>query len=236
MSRSGKSTWEIIDGLRTLIFPQVCIMCESINASICNSCLSVWDAPARKLAFEYVPTYAVVTYNQQVSSVVLKAKEERNKSAQLLIAGAITLSMEALVTSLSFNLTTPEKALLVPIPSSRQAIRRRGESFLHPIMNTVMGLIKEKSKFSQLDLHWADLLKHQRRVRDQAGLTSTERAENLSGAFSVLDDPQCPVILVDDVVTTGSTLKNAVKAFEERKMTVLGAITACASAHQLLIR
>jgi hypothetical protein len=31
-------------------------------------------------------------------------------------------------------------------------------------------------------------------------------------------------------------LKNAIDALRERKMTVLGAVTACASAHQLLIR
>ena len=45
-----------------------------------------------------------------------------------------------------------------------------------------------------------------------------------------------PIIIVDDVVTTGATLSSAYMALRERKMTVLGASTACASAHQLLIR
>ncbi|MFM8752799.1 MAG: phosphoribosyltransferase family protein [Actinomycetota bacterium] len=45
-----------------------------------------------------------------------------------------------------------------------------------------------------------------------------------------------PIIVVDDVLTTGATLRNAILALNERKMTVLGAATACASAHQLLIR
>jgi len=42
--------------------------------------------------------------------------------------------------------------------------------------------------------------------------------------------------IIDDVITTGSTLREAVLALKERNLTVLGAATACASQRRLLIR
>ncbi|MFM8235920.1 MAG: phosphoribosyltransferase family protein [Actinomycetota bacterium] len=41
---------------------------------------------------------------------------------------------------------------------------------------------------------------------------------------------------MDDVITTGSTIREAVRALKERNLTVLGAATACASQRRLLIR
>ena len=221
----------VIEGLRTLVFPEICIMCESANAMICESCNLYWIAPARKVHFDIVPTFSVVEYNQEVSSAILKAKEERNRSAQKLVANAIHRGVGALLAE-----TGTSQFALVPIPSSRIALRKRGESFLHPIMNRTIECEKRKSRTSKTNWQWVDLLKYRKEVRDQAGLSSYERNENLKGAFSASYDPQCPVILVDDVITTGATLKNAVGACRERNMTVLGAVTACASPYQFLIR
>ena len=103
-------------------------------------------------------------------------------------------------------------------------------------MNRVIELDCQSKTDNRTVGQWAELLSYRKKVRDQATLTSLERQENLRSAFTVSHYLDCPVILVDDVVTTGATLKNAIDALRERKMTVLGAVTACASAHQLLIR
>ena len=102
------------------------------------------------------------------------------------------------------------------------------------ILKKVKTLALEKGNNWQ----WKELLYHRRKVRDQAGLSSRQKIENLQGVFQVKSSsfPDIPIILVDDVITTGSTLKNAILALNERKMTVLGVATACASPHQLLIR
>jgi predicted amidophosphoribosyltransferase len=88
------------------------------------------------------------------------------------------------------------------------------------------------------DWIWKEILIHTKRVRDQAKLNSRERSQNLRGVFTVRDGvfAERPIVVVDDVITTGSTLRNAILALNESKMTVLGAATACASAHQFLIR
>ena len=222
---------KIFEGLKTLLFPQICIMCGKTNEDICRSCLQKWSGMAQKIRFDLVPTFSTVAYDGEISTVVIKAKEERNRIARDLLAQAITRSLVSLREAIYTN-----QYLLVPIPSSKQAIKRRGESFLHPIMNRVIELDCQSKTDNRIVGQWAELLSYRKKVRDQATLTSLERHENLRSAFKVSRFLDCPVILVDDVVTTGATLKNAIDALRERKMTVLGAVTECASAHQLLIR
>jgi len=228
-----ESSWlsDAFSGLRSLVFPSICVMCESYAADICDQCNLQWSKPPHLLRFDDVPTSSVVAYSTQVSSVVLKAKEDGNRVARRLIAETMYRSIDLIVKK------SPQLPLLiVPIPSSRRAIRQRGESFLHPIMNRVVELLQSNEGGKISNWHWTELLTYRRKVRDQAGLSSVERSANLNSAFRVDHYLDTPVILVDDVVTTGATLNNAINAFRERKMTVLGAVTACASAHQLLIR
>lgn len=218
---------DIFRGLSTLVFPQICIMCDEQPGDICRPCHSSWISPPCKTRLGNVPIYFVATYDSRVSRVILKAKEERNRCAQRIVAEALYRSIQAL------KATNFDDFVLVPIPSSTQATRRRGEAFLHPILSRV--LIHAKTNGEHWS--WHELLIHKKKVRDQAGLNSQQRRENLEDVFKVRDGiyESRPIIVVDDVMTTGSTLWNAISALNERKMTVLGAVTACASSHHLLI-
>jgi len=245
----------VLSGLKTLVFPELCIMCRQEFAEICSFCLSRWQKPAEQLRFAVAPTYSVIPYCEEVSSIVLLAKEERNKVAQKLIAQALLRSITELL-----KRSATESCLLIPIPSSRQAERKRGQSFLHPILNKVIESQEASPELSDQEWSWRELLRHKRRVRDQAGLSSAARAKNMDSVFDVIPHYRSqssrstsgstsgltgglrgklfdlPLVVVDDVITTGATLNNAIEALRERKMTVLGAATACASAHQFLIR
>jgi predicted amidophosphoribosyltransferase len=60
-------------------------------------------------------------------------------------------------------------------------------------------------------------LRHSRAVTDQVGLTHEQRARNLAGALVVRPTATArlalrPVVLVDDVMTSGATLADAARA------------------------
>jgi predicted amidophosphoribosyltransferase len=77
---------------------------------------------------------------------------------------------------------------------------------------------------------------HTRKVRDQSQLNLRDRSDNISGALSVAPDfisqictgntgPK--IIVIDDLITTGATLAEAIRALRTAGFTVLGAVTSC---------
>ena len=67
-------------------------------------------------------------------------------------------------------------------------------------------------------------------VRDQSGLDARARQANLAGGFRLRGRlPDRPVVLVDDLVTTGSSLTEAARVLRRAGVAVLGAATVAAT-------
>ena len=75
----------------------------------------------------------------------------------------------------------------------------------------------------------ARLLVPARAVADQSGLTTGQRARNLSGALRGVGVPGSPVVVVDDVMTTGATLVEAARALSAQGHLVVGAAVVAAT-------
>ena len=154
---------------------------------------------------------------------MLLAKENGYVAAQKFFATALAISIN------HFNLNYPIS--IVPIPSQRKSIRRRGFDSMKEIARFILQDPNLKSK-----IEIVNLLELTRQVADQSSLSERERYQNLDKAFRVKSGIKSKVIIViDDVVTTGSTLREAVRALKERNLTVLGAATACATQRRLAI-
>lgn len=91
--------------------------------------------------------------------------------------------------------------LVVPVPLHPGKLKARGYN-----QSSLLGEVLSRKLLLPLGDR---LLVKERETRDQTGLTRKERWENLKGAFRV-DKPQQvrgkSVLLVDDILTTGSTV------------------------------
>ncbi len=95
-----------------------------------------------------------------------------------------------------------QSALFVPIPLSRQRQRERG-------YNQVARILEHTS----IPTHTSLLLERTKNTTPQTKLERSERLQNIRGAFKVnkimLAEDCEIVVLLDDVCTTGATLKEA---------------------------
>jgi predicted amidophosphoribosyltransferase len=117
---------------------------------------------------------------------------------------------------------------LVAIPSRRSATRKRGRNFLSEITSEVARVSDKRISFID-----TQLLVHSRSVKDQSALNSKQRLSNISGALFVPSKFKArigtgnigPLIIVDDLITTGATLAEAIRALRAAGFEVKGAVT-----------
>ena len=112
---------------------------------------------------------------------------------------------------------------IVPVPLYKTKFRERGynqSEYLCKGLNNVLNIEIVN-----------DLVNRTRHTRSQTKLTLAERVENVREAFeinkkfrgSIVDKK---IILVDDVITTGSTLNEVIKELREEKVSIIFIITA----------
>ena len=98
--------------------------------------------------------------------------------------------------------TIADYSLIVPVPLHPKRLRERG-------FNQALILAREVSKRFSLPLEFLALERH-KFTEPQVHLSKEQRLENVRGAFAVRKNKRIEgqrVILVDDVYTTGSTIK-----------------------------
>ncbi|WP_292832248.1 phosphoribosyltransferase family protein [Microbacterium sp.] len=103
-------------------------------------------------------------------------------------------------------------AVVVPVPSSASAMRRRG----YPTAE----LLARRG-----GLQPVRLLSGTGAPADQRGLGRTDRERNVAGTLRARGCAGARVVIVDDVVTTGATLREAARALEAAGACVIGAAT-----------
>lgn len=160
-----------------------------------------------------IPIYSGSRLNPEISHLALRAKEDNDLLARKFLARLIIDAME---------LTDCSEFNLIPIPSRSEADRNRGIKHINE-------LVKEVNRVRPIYSH--PILVHVKKVKDQTKLTHLQRFENLAGAFTVRDWGVIPTkgFLLDDLVTSGATIKAAAEALRSRNIELLGVITASAT-------
>lgn len=206
----------LLSELSSLLFPTRCFGCRDLGFAICSDCRKLWNPHIYRNKFPDLAVFSSVKYSPVAKNIILAAKEGNVNSADLLISDALKNSLKYLFESYQIS-------ALVPIPSQRTAIRRRGRDFLSEIAHDL-------GKFYGVAV--LNLLEHNRRVSDQSRLGISERHKNLNRALSINQRfsgnyPAQEVVILDDLLTTGATLSEARRCLQQAGFNVQAAATAC---------
>jgi predicted amidophosphoribosyltransferase len=223
----------VLTAVLDLVLPQPCAGCGAPDGLVCPGCEFRLAGPARLCLPSPAPRglpppFAIAPYAGAVRQLIVAHKERgltglAGPLGAALARAAIAASTTTGATTGATSVPAPvpgSPILLIPVPSSRASVRRRGQ-------DPTLRIAREAAKRAAREpggQHTRGLagstaascvraLGHQRRVADQAGLSAADRATNLSGALRARQDLRgLRVIVVDDVITTGATLAEAARA------------------------
>ncbi|WP_207386208.1 ComF family protein [Protofrankia symbiont of Coriaria ruscifolia] len=147
-------------------------------------------------------------------------------------AGPLVLALARAVAAARVMSAHNGPVVLVPVPSTRAAVRRRGFDHVRRLADGATRVLCRAGVPTRV----VPMLRSARPVADQAGLTATDRVTNLDGAFVLRHGlegqrrrdhaafvsgvpggrdgcgvPEPLFVVIDDVVTTGATLSEATR-------------------------
>jgi predicted amidophosphoribosyltransferase len=145
-------------------------------------------------------------------AAIVLIKSHLNRPVARLLAEAAYMKMEKSIAA--FAASAPDGAIpiLAPMPMTKKRRRERGWSQCELICEAMARIDGAGRAF----IYMEDALVRTRETEDQVGMGKDERAANMRGSFGAgLDADGIPhvrgrdVIILDDVATTGATLREA---------------------------
>lgn len=188
-----------------LFLPLRCAGCGEQGCPLCLRCSSAFDGPfdvQRPATATGPPVHALATYEDTARTIVLTFKERGRRD----LASPLGRMMAAVLPTLDSARPAPDGTWwLVPAPSRPRAARRRGGSHMLALARSMAAALASRGHPAAV----APALRLTSGARDSVGLPAAARITNLSGHVRFdhqgAPPPGTPVVLLDDVVTTGAT-------------------------------
>lgn len=200
--------WRRIGGdALALLLAASCPGCDRSGTLLCDGCRMLLRAdPQQVRTPEGMPVHAALRYEGVPARAIRRLKEDGATMLARPLGAALTGILR----------TSGAGALIVPVPTSRAAFRRRGYR--------VPDLLVRRAGASA-----HRLLVPARRTGDQRGLGREARARNVSASMRAARRGRGRVVIVDDVVTTGATLDEAARALRAAGFTPVCAVALAAT-------
>ncbi|MDW4573335.1 phosphoribosyltransferase family protein [Microbacterium sp. M3] len=194
-----------------LLLPVCCAGCDEPDVVLCERChLALAPAPRRRRVAAPggdIAVWSGLEFDGVAARVLRAVKEEGRTTLLSACAPAFAAALAR---------AGAAGAVLVPMPTSAASYRRRGFR--------VPDLLARRA-----GLRVRPLLRQARRTADQRGLDRDARRRNVARSLVARDARGLRVVVIDDVVTTGASLAEAVRALREAGVDVVAAVTFAAT-------
>ena len=189
----------------------LCAVCWSklsfILGNICDRCGIPYfensSCPCKKFKTYYSKIRAALVYDQHSDHLIYDFKYNDNLQAKFTISKLMLIAGEELIRN---------SDILMPVPLHKIRLRKRK-------FNQSLVLAKELDKNTKLKLI-PDLVKRIKDTPSQSGLNQKLRRANMKSAFVINENYREAIrdkviIVIDDVITTGSTINECAKVLKQ---------------------
>lgn len=204
-----------------LLLPLSCGGCGAPSTRWCLSCEQAFAAEPTVITPRVDPGVPVFSLGRHVGprrQAIVAMKERGRRDLTGYLGISLTVGVEHL---LRWQMIGPPLAL-VPAPSRWTSARARGGDPVTALARVVALLP---------DVCVVPLLTMRAGVRDSVGLSVADRQRNVAGRIAVrrgrrgVHPPETELLLVDDVVTTGATAAESVRALRAAGLAVAAVLT-----------
>ncbi|MDX1607601.1 MAG: phosphoribosyltransferase family protein [Candidatus Spechtbacterales bacterium] len=201
------------------LFPSFCYKCKKTGTYLCNECL--WQLKAL-----YEPTCPHCDLRLPFGKLPPKCKSElklnriftcglysdnalgdmirdmKYKYARALASPLSTFALWQLEQGAYLNTIKENADVIIPVPMHKRKLKKRG-------FNQAELIARHLSDIINVPVKTETLIKTNRTIPQVKTDSRKERLQNLEGVFEVSNDSvkNKTILLVDDVITTGSTMR-----------------------------
>lgn len=199
-----------IDAARHLFLGVECAGCGAPGRSPCLACTDALDRglprAVRRDPID-VPLVAAHDYRPLLEKFVPSFKDDGDLGLSSVLGRQLAGAVR--------HLEPGDGVVLVPVPSLPSAVRQRG-------LDHMLTLTRAAGR--QLGMQTIRLLRRRRSGVDQRQLGRGGRSANVRGSMvPVRSTRSCSLVVCDDIVTTGSSLAEAIRALRLAGHEVVGA-------------
>jgi predicted amidophosphoribosyltransferase len=229
----------VLDAAVDLLLGGCCAVCLRPGRALCPDCRAAlpraaapaWPSPAPP---GLAPPSAAGPYDGPLKLLVNEHKERQRLALAGPLGELLALAVRVHLRPGGTGVVRTGPVLLVPVPSRRAVVRGRGHDPLLRVARCAARRLRAEGVRAGV---WSPL-RTVRRVADQAGLGAEGRAQNLQHSMRARLRGSLPaagtgarplVVVVDDVITTGATVREAQRALEQPGVRVDGVATVAAT-------
>jgi predicted amidophosphoribosyltransferase len=198
-----------------LLVQNYCYFCGKIEEIICHECVISNLELAKIQYIQNIPILTMTTKDKTFSKLITSYKDEG-------VSNLVEPFSKILSVGLKF-FSKHQQVKVVNVPSTSKAILKRG---FDPIsLMTESACLMAGRRF----IYEKRLLVNQRERKDQASLNFQQRKLNTENSFKANFAETKPVIIVDDLITTGTSITQSIFALRAKKINIKACVILAAN-------